>query len=350
VSSFVNPVIEGLVTAMQIKHAMQQASLQREDLARRKARDQREDQLTDFNSQIALMDKGAKPLAPGQQTYAQNMTVPDVQPWMNPAAPIANTSMQTQAPVDQSRVVQQPGSGKQFYIPTPDEQFADQFGRHIQQLTAETDVKTQAQMRELATKFGFDRSLHDMDNASKEGIAGLNREAEDVREKGRQKNQKDIADAANTTREKVAKINESGAYGRTVLHENRADERQDAAEKGKNGRAQKGLTENVRQSKVISLQREDERLGEDIQKLHEQRLQDGGENAGGPKDRFSSVASREGAVKAAQDRIEEKQRRRDEIKRSLKLLEKGGGGSDNTDEPANPFRGTAVANPYRKAR
>lgn len=345
-SSFVNPVIEGLVTAMQIKHAMQQASLQREDLARRKARDQREDQLTDFNSQIALMDKGAKPLAPGQQTYAQNMTVPDVQPWMNPAAPIANTSMQTQAPVDQSRVVQQPGSGKQFYIPTPDEQFADQFGRHMTQLEAETNVKAQAEIAKLQSQFGMQVGIHRMDNDSREGIARLNTEAQDIREKGRQKNQKAIADAANTTREKVAKINESGAYGRTVLHEDRADERQDAAEKGKNGRAQKGLTENVRQSKVISLQREDERLGEDIQKLHEQRLQDGGENAGAPKDRFSSVAAREGAVKAAQDRIDEKQRRRDEIRRSLKLLEKGGGGNTD-DEPANPFRGSTVANPYR---
>src|SRR3954465_9392909 len=117
--SFTNPIVSGLLAAMQLKQAMDHASLQREDLARRKSRDKREDDLQNFSLNNALLTNGAKPVD-GSGTYNQAMQVPDNALPFNPANPTPQTTETTRAPIDNNRVLQSPG-GKSFYIPTPDE-------------------------------------------------------------------------------------------------------------------------------------------------------------------------------------------------------------------------------------
>lgn len=323
-----NPVLNGILAAMQLRQAMEHASLQREELARRKHRDEREDKLTDFRTQMGLLDSGAKPVD-GAGNYQGSVQMPTFNP-MDPTRPNMVATPST-IPTDPGRTVQSPGGG-QFYIPTQDERFSESFRRKAQ----EHDMEQAGKLRIMAAENDFRTGLQRSEIASREGIAKLNREADTIRQERSEKfhvgesekdrkARKEQNDADNRTRLTAEGMQQAGADRRHADSEERLGRRQ-----------QQAMSESTRLSKIEGLKRERDDLEREEAKLHQDRY-DIGASAGDP-------TAREGMLTAKQQRVDSIGKRKGEIANALKMLEGGGG---DTTAPARPAKPASAKNPYR---
>jgi hypothetical protein len=323
-----NPVLRGILAAMQLKQAMDHASLQREELARRKGRDKREDELANFRTQVGLLESGARPVANGQ--YGGTVSMPASDP-MNPSG-VKMAPTQMPIPTDPGRTITAPGGGD-YYIPSLNERFTEEFGRKIEALKAETDVKTQAQLGLLRTQHDLTKDIHAMDADTQVMIRGLEADAREKLQRNQQTWYSGEHAKDRTSREKVEEIQQKGANSRAAISENRADARQN-----------KALTAGQREAQVTRNREDLTKLQREEDELHARRIQLGDAMKAGkavsvdketgertdvdltPGDK----AKYEAEIRSYEPRIQAIQQEKEQIVRRLRLL-----GGDNSADPLN---------------
>lgn len=227
-----NPVVRGLLTAFQLKQMMHQQSLQREELERRKARDQRDDELTqrqietqDLQTRLALSTNPAlEAVEPGQASRTVSVGIPeDLQ------QVLTGSKFQMAVPVENP--VQH--GGQAYAVRGREELFQDR----MRELQALTSIKDHSAIGQIAARHASAlelegirqggsnaRTLTSIASRESEGEANRGNQAA-IAEANRKSGERRAAAGAAATRE-AAKIRSNAAKTVDVRKEQNARELQ----------------------------------------------------------------------------------------------------------------------------
>jgi hypothetical protein len=246
-----NPVTAGLLKALTLGNAIQHQRMQQERLDLEKQRMKRGNEQQDLHTQIQLMQAGAEPVA--KDSYRdQQMPVPNMSPL---PGQMPMDSVTARVPVNPGRTVRT-SQGKEFYVPTRNELFQDDFGRRVQQLAAESKIRTDSAIAQIGARNAGAADMAVL-NATLRGALQDDQQAFTAGQNEKSaKARKEIADASNASRERASKAS-------IASREKVASQR----EAGANARAEKRQTGKGKDqtNAVSAIQREEDKYhGEKI--------------------------------------------------------------------------------------
>ena len=125
----INPVLRGLITAMNLASAIKQQSLQQDEMTLRKQREKRDASVQDIDTKMRLSASGAKPLDAAGRTR-ETMRLPD-QSIGGVAMP--GMTEDTRVPADPGQTASY--GGQNWMIPTRDQLATQDLNRKVEEAT-----------------------------------------------------------------------------------------------------------------------------------------------------------------------------------------------------------------------
>lgn len=212
----VNPVLNGLVTAYQLAHAIKAQSMMQDELNLQKQRETRQAAVQDIDTKMKLSAAGAKPVD-AQGNYQAPQT-----------ANIAGVSIPYTAPTPAPPGQTGSYGGQNYLIPTGQQLEDEQFANQTRRAQAAADIQSKAAIDTQRGIMNIPIDLGDGSTVSKGALPVFEQAAKnqftasqtdkqikakaDEGEKNR-KNQKEIADQNATTRLKQSEIRANATLG-----------------------------------------------------------------------------------------------------------------------------------------
>lgn len=207
----INPIVHALTQAMSLAGMFQRMNLEREVIERQKHRDERNDQLQDLQTQLALATNPAlEPLAQGQTTREASVQLdPNV-------AGYAGTPAATGAlPVDPKETVEY--GGKRYAVRGRQELRNEGFAAKLKEAQALNDITAQTDLQKIM-----------LQQRGQVAIAEINNEGATERTDKTIKGNKEIAGFREEGDTKRTGMREEGETKRAKMRESGANARNDA--------------------------------------------------------------------------------------------------------------------------